>query len=98
MELDKIVEVLKVRPSISLTINSYTDSRGRDDFNMKLSENRAKATLDYIVSHGIEKEKIKAKGYGETHLINKCSNGVKCSETEHQQNRRSEFIISVNNK
>ena len=96
VELDKIVEVLKVRPSIYLTINSYTDSRGRDDFNMKLSENRAKATLDYIVSHGIEKEKIKAKGYGETHLINKCSNGVQCSEAEHQQNRRSEFIISVN--
>jgi outer membrane protein OmpA-like peptidoglycan-associated protein len=97
IELNKVVEVLKVRPSISIKINSHTDSRGQDDFNMKLSENRAKATMDYIVGHGIEKERVSAEGYGETHLINRCSNGVKCSEAEHQQNRRSEFIIQLNN-
>lgn len=97
-ELDKIVEVMKVRPSISIKINSHTDSRGKDDFNMKLSENRAKATMDYIVEHGIGKERVSAEGFGETRLINKCSNGVKCSEAEHQQNRRSEFIINVNNR
>ncbi|MNL24399.1 Outer membrane porin F precursor [compost metagenome] len=95
-ELDKIVEVMKVRPSISIKINSHTDSRGKDDFNMKLSQNRAKSTMDYIISHGIEKERVSAEGFGETRLINKCSNGVKCSEAEHQENRRSEFIIQLN--
>lgn len=97
-ELDKVVDVLKVRPSLSIKINSHTDSRGKDDFNMKLSQNRAKATMDYIVLHGIEKERVSAEGFGETRLINKCSNGVPCSETEHQQNRRSEFIVEINNK
>ncbi|MNQ36027.1 Photosystem I chlorophyll a apoprotein [compost metagenome] len=96
-ELNKVVDVLKFRPSISIKINSHTDSRGKDDFNMKLSENRAKATMDYIVAHGIEKERVRAEGFGETRLINRCSNGVKCSEAEHQKNRRSEFIIQLNN-
>lgn len=98
IELNKIVELMKVRPNISIKINSHTDSRGRDDFNMKLSDNRAKATLNYIASHGIEKERLTGEGFGETHLVNKCSNGEKCSEAEHQENRRSEFIIHVNNK
>ena len=95
-ELNKVVDVLKVRPGISIKINSHTDSRGQDDFNMKLSKNRAKSTMDYIVAHGIEKERVSAEGFGETRLINRCSNGVKCSEAEHQQNRRSEFIIQLN--
>lgn len=95
-ELDKVVDLLKTRTTISLVINSHTDSRGRDDFNMKLSENRAKATMDYIVSHGISEDRVSAKGYGETRLINRCSNNVPCSEAEHQENRRSEFIIKFN--
>jgi outer membrane protein OmpA-like peptidoglycan-associated protein len=95
-ELNKVVELMKTRPSISLKINSHTDSRGRDDFNMKLSENRAKATVDYIVSRGIDESRVTGQGYGETRLINRCTNGVKCSEEEHQENRRSEFIIHVN--
>jgi len=95
-ELDKIVDVMRVRPSIFIKINSHTDSRGKDDFNMKLSQNRAKATMDYIVLHGIAKERLSAEGFGETRLINRCSNGVNCSEAEHQENRRSEFIIELN--
>ncbi|MDQ8015298.1 MAG: OmpA family protein [Flavobacterium nitrogenifigens] len=95
-ELNKIVEVMSTRPVLSLTVNSHTDSRGRDDFNMKLSENRAKATVDYLVAHGISADRIKGFGYGETRLVNRCSNGVTCSEQEHQENRRSEFIITVN--
>ncbi|MDW8852434.1 OmpA family protein [Flavobacterium sp. MMLR14_040] len=96
-ELNKVVELMKTRPSISLKINSHTDSRGRDEFNMKLSENRAKVTVDYIVEHGIDESRVTGQGYGETRLINRCTNGVKCSEVEHQENRRSEFIIHVNN-
>lgn len=93
IELDKIVELMSTRPSISIKVNSHTDSRGRDDFNMKLSQNRAKATVDYIVAHGISADRISGHGYGESQLINNCSNGVKCTEAEHQQNRRSEFIV-----
>jgi outer membrane protein OmpA-like peptidoglycan-associated protein len=92
-ELNKVVELMQTRPSISLEVNSHTDSRGRDEFNMKLSENRAQATVNYIISHGISKERITGKGYGETRLLNRCTNGVNCSETEQQLNRRSEFII-----
>lgn len=95
-ELDKVVEVMRTRPSLSLSVNSHTDSRGRDDFNMKLSENRAKATVDYIIAHGISGDRISGHGYGETRILNRCTNGVQCTEAEHQQNRRSEFIISIN--
>ncbi|MDY0990506.1 OmpA family protein [Flavobacterium sp. CFBP9031] len=93
-ELNKVVALMKDRPNISIKVNSYTDSRGRDEFNMKLSENRAKATVDYIVNSGIEQERISGEGFGETHLLNHCSNGVICSEKEHELNRRSEFIIN----
>ncbi|WJS94026.1 OmpA family protein [Flavobacterium johnsoniae] len=93
-ELDKVVALMKDRPNISIKVNSYTDSRGRDEFNMKLSQNRAKATVDYIVKSGIEQERLTGEGFGETQLLNHCSNGVICSEKEHELNRRSEFIIS----
>jgi outer membrane protein OmpA-like peptidoglycan-associated protein len=95
-ELDKVVDLMRDRPSISVHVNSYTDSRGRDDFNMKLSQNRAKSTVDYLIKKGIAKERLEGIGYGESRLINHCSNGVSCTESEHQENRRSEFIIIFN--
>jgi len=94
-ELDKVVALMKDRPSVFVKVNSHTDSRGRDEFNMKLSENRAKATVDYIINAGIAPERISGQGFGETQLLNNCTNGVKCSEKEHELNRRSEFIISL---
>ncbi|MDQ6471705.1 OmpA family protein [Flavobacterium sp. LHD-80] len=94
-ELNKVLEVMKAYPQISVKVNSHTDSRGKDDFNMKLSENRAKSTVAYLVEHGISAERLKGEGFGETRLINKCSNGVKCSEKEHELNRRSEFIVTL---
>lgn len=94
IELDKIVQLMKDRPNILVQVNSYTDSRGKDDFNMKLSKNRAKTTVDYIIKTGVEPNRLSHEGFGETHLVNQCSNGVKCSEKEHEQNRRSEFIIT----
>uniref|UniRef100_UPI002636F4EE OmpA family protein n=1 Tax=uncultured Winogradskyella sp. TaxID=395353 RepID=UPI002636F4EE len=73
---------------------SHTDSRGRDKYNEKLSDRRAKSTRDYIISRGIDSDRIEsAIGYGESQLLNKCSNGVKCTEEEHQLNRRSYFYI-----
>ena len=93
VELTKIVEVMREYPKMKIDIRSHTDSRGADSYNLKLSDRRAKATLEWIVKQGIDRKRLKAKGYGETRLVNGCSNGVPCSEEEHQENRRSEFIV-----
>jgi len=93
-ELTKVVFIMQKFPNIKIKIESHTDSRGKDAYNLKLSDNRAKSTRDYILSQGIDASRIEsAIGYGETRLINKCKNGVKCSEEEHLLNRRSDFII-----
>ncbi|WP_045475607.1 OmpA family protein [Winogradskyella sp. PG-2] len=93
-ELENIVDVLRKHPEMIIKIESHTDSRGRDRYNLKLSDRRAKSTRDYIISRGIDASRIEsANGYGETQLLNKCANRVKCSEEEHQMNRRSYFYI-----
>ncbi|OBX25052.1 WD40 repeat protein [Gelidibacter algens] len=93
-ELEHIVDVMRAHPNMVIKIESHTDSRGSDNYNLKLSDRRAKATKDYILSRDIAKERIEsAIGYGETQLLNECSNGVKCSSEEHQLNRRSYFYI-----
>jgi len=94
LELDKVVFVMKQFPNVKIRIESHTDSRGNDNYNLQLSDNRAKATQTYIVSKGIAPDRIiSATGYGEKMLKNNCGNQVKCSETEHAINRRSDFII-----
>ena len=93
-ELDKVVFVMEHFPEITIRIESHTDSRGNDAYNMELSQNRANATYDYLLSKGIDAGRIESvKGYGESRLLNRCSNGVKCTEEEHQLNRRSDFIV-----
>lgn len=91
--LNKVVDVLKTNAGISIGISAHTDSRGSDDFNMKLSQKRAQAAVDYIVSKGIAKNRVAGKGMGESQLVNRCKEGVECSEEEHAQNRRTEFKI-----
>lgn len=94
-ELNKVVKVMTDFPSIIIRIESHTDSRGSDRNNFVLSDNRAKATMRYIIEKGIDPSRIEsAIGYGEYRLKNKCSNGVKCSEDQHSVNRRSDFIIT----
>jgi len=93
LELAKVVEVLKDYPRMKIDVRSHTDSRGSDDYNLKLSERRAKSTAQWIAAQGIDLSRITYKGYGETQLINKCINGSKCSDIEHEENRRSEFIV-----
>jgi outer membrane protein OmpA-like peptidoglycan-associated protein len=93
VELEKIVEVLTQNPSIKIEIGSHTDSRQSKQYNQALSQRRAKSTLEYLVKRGINKNRLTAKGYGETQLVNQCADGVKCSEAEHQLNRRSTFVI-----
>ncbi|PWK17360.1 OmpA family protein [Xanthomarina spongicola] len=93
-ELENIVSVMREHPNMVIKIESHTDSRGTDSYNMKLSDRRAKSTRDYLYSRDIAQERIEsAIGYGESQLVNDCSNGVKCSEEQHQENRRSKFII-----
>jgi len=93
-ELENIVDVLRKHPTMVIKIESHTDSRGRDKYNLKLSDRRAKSTKDYILSRGIDPSRIEsAIGYGETQLLNKCANNVECTEEEHQMNRRSYFYI-----
>jgi len=94
-ELDKLIKILKENPTIEIELGSHTDSRGNDAYNMALSQRRADAAVQYIVDIGdIDPHRIKAKGYGETRLLNRCKNGVGCSEEEHQMNRRTEFKIT----
>jgi outer membrane protein OmpA-like peptidoglycan-associated protein/Tol biopolymer transport system component len=88
-ELDKIVVILKDNPTLKLELSSHTDSRAPDAYNMKLSQNRAKAAVDYIVSQGISADRLVAKGYGETRLVVKNAK----TEEEHQRNRRTEIKI-----
>jgi peptidoglycan-associated lipoprotein len=94
VQLDKIVAIIKSNPNLIIELSSHTDSRASDLSNMVLSEKRAREAVAYIVSKGADPARISGKGYGETRLINKCSNEVKCSEEEHQQNRRTEIKIS----
>lgn len=92
-ELDKLVMILKKNPHIGVELSSHTDSRGSDEFNLSLSQKRAEKAVQYIVAKGIELERMKGVGYGETKLVNKCSNGVDCTEDEHGKNRRTEFKV-----
>ena len=92
-ELDKLVQTLNDNPTIRIELSSHTDSRQTNRYNEMLSQLRAQAAVDYIVSRGVDRGRLKAKGYGETRLINRCRDGVSCSEAEHQVNRRTEFTI-----
>ncbi len=92
-ELDKIVALLNKYPQVKLSMESHTDSRNSDAYNLDLSERRAKATMQYLIDHGIDPSRLQAKGFGESRPVNHCIDGVKCSEKEHQMNRRTEFVI-----
>ncbi len=94
VELEKIVAVLQQHPGMTIDVRSHTDSRGNDLYNLKLSQRRAQSTAEWIMAQGIDKSRITYKGYGETDLMNDCKNGVPCSEAQHQENRRSEFIVT----
>lgn len=94
VELDKVVAFLTDNPEIKVELGSHTDSRGDAASNQALSQKRAESAVAYIIGKGIAKDRIVAKGYGESKLKNQCADGVKCSEAEHQQNRRTEIRIT----
>ena len=92
-ELEKIIVVMNDFPKLKIDIRSHTDSRQTEKYNYALSDRRAKSTRDWLIKAGIDASRLTAKGYGESQLVNHCADGVKCSELEHQANRRSEFVI-----
>jgi outer membrane protein OmpA-like peptidoglycan-associated protein len=91
--LDKLISLLVEFPDLEIRIESHTDSRGSDEYNMLLSKKRARAAFDYAVSKGIDPNRLLYQGYGETRLLNNCGNGVPCAEEQHEVNRRS--IVKV---
>lgn len=93
IELQKVIAALEKYPSLKIKSNSHTDSRGPDAYNLWLSQKRAEATVNYMISQGISADRLLYEGFGETQLLNDCDDGVRCSAEEHQKNRRSEFII-----
>lgn len=97
IELDKLSNFLLINNTIKVELSSHTDSRSTAEFNIILSQKRAQSCLDYLISKGVPSKNIIAKGYGESKLLNNCSDGVNCPETDHQLNRRTEVkILSVN--
>ncbi|TKD55271.1 OmpA family protein [Flavobacterium sp. ASW18X] len=93
VEIQKVIVAMEKYPSLKLKVNAHTDSRGRDEYNLWLSQKRAEATVAYMISKGIAKERLQGEGYGEKRLLNDCDDGVYCTSAQHQLNRRSEFII-----
>ncbi|HEX7413189.1 MAG TPA: OmpA family protein [Bacteroidia bacterium] len=91
--LDEVVYVMENATDIIIELSSHSDSKGSDEYNLTLSKKRAKAAVDYIISQGVSASRITGIGYGETKLINKCGNGVECTEDEHAENRRLEFKV-----
>ena len=90
--LDKLVSIMKEN-TVNIELGSHTDSRASEAYNIILSQKRAESAVRYIVSKGINADRLTARGYGETQLVNKCKDGIPCTEEEHQQNRRTEFKV-----
>jgi outer membrane protein OmpA-like peptidoglycan-associated protein len=93
VEVEKVIAAMEKYPSLKIQVNSHTDSRGPAAYNLWLSQKRAEATINYMISKGIDSDRLASDGFGEIKLINDCYDGIKCSSEKHDLNRRSEFII-----
>ena len=96
-ELNKLVRFMKDNPNVKVEVGSHTDCRSSAEYNQTLSQNRANASVDYVVSQGIARDRITGKGYGETKLLNECADAVSCTEAQHSINRRTEMKVICNN-
>ncbi len=92
-DLEKLLDLMNEYPEMEIELSSHTDSRGTKKYNIKLSQKRAESAKNWLVDNGIDAKRIIAKGYGESQILNKCVDGVKCTEEEHRFNRRTEFKI-----
>ena len=95
-QLDEIAAYMQTYPELLIDIRSHTDSRADDAYNLELSRRRVAVTMEYMIQQGVDPARISGRGYGETETVNRCNNGVNCTEAEHEKNRRSEFILSIN--
>lgn len=93
VDLEKVLIVLQEHENLRINIRSHTDSRGNSNYNQSLSQRRAVSTMNYLVSKGIDSRRLTFEGLGESELVNNCGDNEQCSEVEHQENRRSEFIV-----
>lgn len=91
--LKVLIDMMKKSENLIIAINSHTDSRGSDEYNLDLSQRRAQSVVNYLIENGIDSMRLQAKGFGETQLLNRCKNGVNCSDEEHQLNRRTTFKV-----
>lgn len=94
IELDKVAQLFIDNPGLSFELGSHTDSRASDTYNLLLSDMRARSAMDYLIRKGVPAERISARGYGESMLVNRCADDVDCAEHEHQANRRTEFKVT----
>ena len=92
-ELDKLHKMLKDNPNFIIEISSHTDARGSNNYNNRLSQRRAESVVRWLVEHGVERDRLVPRGYGEGMSTNKCVNTIPCTEKEHQMNRRTEFRV-----
>lgn len=92
-DLDYVVRLMQDNPTIKVEMSSHTDSRGSHQYNQELSQKRAQSTVDYLMAKGISRDRLIARGAGETELLNRCADGVDCAESEHTINRRTEFKV-----
>ncbi|HTJ12674.1 MAG TPA: OmpA family protein [Dinghuibacter sp.] len=91
--LDGLVGYMKQFPGVTIDLSAFTDSRGSDTYNLDLSRRRAESARKYLLDHGIAPDRVMAHGFGETKLVNGCSNGVPCTDAQHQANRRTEVRV-----
>lgn len=92
-ELNKLLQFLKDNPNANVELSSHTDARGSDEYNQRLSNERAKSVVDYLIANGITKSRLIAVGMGEKAILNQCVNGATCRDVEHEVNRRTEMKV-----
>jgi len=96
IQVNKAIRIMEKCPNLKFIASSFTDSRGSSEYNRRLSQRRAMSVVNYILSNsGLSVDRILGIGYGESGLKNKCYNGVRCTEKEHQVNRRTEIEVSI---
>ncbi len=91
--LNAVIAYMKEYPSINVQVQSHTDVRASDSYNLKLSNRRQKSTVAYLIANGIDASRLSGQGFGESQLTNDCTTKHKCNDQRHEENRRSEFIV-----
>ncbi|NBC24407.1 MAG: OmpA family protein, partial [Bacteroidetes bacterium] len=92
-DLQNLFDLMQEYPEMVIELSSHTDARGNDNYNIDLSQRRANNAKRWLVRKGIDSDRIVAKGYGESQILNECKNNVECTEEQHRKNRRTEFKI-----